>query len=98
MNMPQPNHISSGLGIPTWTQIKSRSKPNPQKRLSFRLSENENFGLECLEYILVHEMLHLLVRRHNEQFHALMDAHLPGWRQTRQTLNAAPLAHVEWEY
>jgi predicted metal-dependent hydrolase len=54
--------------------------------------------LECLEYILVHEMLHLLVRRHNEQFHALMDAHLPGWRQTRQTLNAAPLAHVEWEY
>jgi len=53
---------------------------------------------ECLEYILVHEMVHLLVRRHDEHFNVLMDRHLPGWRQVRQTLNAAPLAHVNWNY
>jgi predicted metal-dependent hydrolase len=51
---------------------------------------------ECVEYILVHEMAHLLVRRHDDRFHTLMDRHLPGWKLVRQTLNVAPLAHVEW--
>jgi predicted metal-dependent hydrolase len=54
--------------------------------------------LECLEYILVHEMVHLIVRHHDDRFTGLMDRHLPGWRLTRQTLNAAPLAHVDWAY
>ena len=50
---------------------------------------------ECLEYIVLHEMVHLIVRRHDDRFTGLMDRHLPGWRLTRQTLNAAPLAHVQ---
>jgi predicted metal-dependent hydrolase len=54
--------------------------------------------LECLEYIVVHEMVHLLVRRHNDQFMKLMGRYLPGWRVVRRTLNEAPLAHVEWSY
>ncbi|MGA9766412.1 MAG: SprT family zinc-dependent metalloprotease [Rhodomicrobium sp.] len=53
---------------------------------------------ECLEYIVVHEMVHLLVRRHDERFSSLMDRHLPGWKLTRQILNAAPLAHANWSY
>jgi predicted metal-dependent hydrolase len=53
---------------------------------------------ECLEYILVHEMVHLIVRHHDDRFTGLMDRHLPGWRLTRQMLNAAPLAHVDWAY
>jgi predicted metal-dependent hydrolase len=53
---------------------------------------------ECLEYILVHEMVHLIVRHHDDRFTGLMDRHLPGWRLTRLTLNAAPLAHVDWAY
>ena len=53
---------------------------------------------ECLEYIVLHEMVHLIVRRHDDRFTGLMDRHLPGWRLTRQTLNAAPLAHVNWRY
>jgi predicted metal-dependent hydrolase len=54
--------------------------------------------LVCLEYILVHEMVHLIVRHHDDRFTGLMDHHLPGWRLTRQMLNAAPLAHVDWAY
>jgi predicted metal-dependent hydrolase len=53
---------------------------------------------QCLEYIFVHEMVHLLVRHHNEQFRGLMDKYLSGWRLLRQMLNDAPLAHADWTY
>ena len=52
----------------------------------------------CLEYILVHEMVHLIERRHNDRFRDLMDRHMPQWRMHRDALNRAPLAHAEWEY
>jgi hypothetical protein len=54
--------------------------------------------LQCLEYIVVHEMAHLVVRHHNEQFGGLMDKCLPGWRLLRQMLNNTPLAHADWTY
>jgi predicted metal-dependent hydrolase len=53
---------------------------------------------ECLEYVLVHEMVHLLVRRHNAAFIALMDRYLPNWQHVRKMLNAEPLSHVDWSY
>lgn len=52
----------------------------------------------CLEYILVHELVHLLERYHNERFRELMDKLLPAWRVHREELNRAPLAHEGWEY
>ena len=52
---------------------------------------------ECLEYVVVHEMAHLLERSHNDRFVALLDEHLPSWRARRETLNAAPLASEEWK-
>ena len=53
---------------------------------------------QCLEYIVVHEMVHLLMRHHNEEFSTAMDKCLPGWRLLRQTLNDGPLAHTDWTY
>jgi predicted metal-dependent hydrolase len=52
----------------------------------------------CLEYVLVHEMVHLLERRHNDHFKALMDLFLPHWRLSRDELNRAPLSHEDWTY
>lgn len=52
----------------------------------------------CLVYILVHEMVHLIERKHNDRFKALMDEHLPQWRLYRDELNSAPLAHEDWRY
>ncbi len=52
----------------------------------------------CLEYILVHELIHLLERHHNERFRELMDLVMPTWRTRREELNRAPLAHEEWKY
>jgi predicted metal-dependent hydrolase len=51
---------------------------------------------DCLEYIVVHEMAHLVERHHGEQFTKLMDKLLPDWRARRDQLNGAPLAHEEW--
>ncbi len=53
---------------------------------------------QCLEYIVVHEMVHLLERLHNERFVALMDEFMPKWRLHRDELNQTPLAHEEWGY
>lgn len=51
---------------------------------------------DCLEYIVVHEMVHLIERTHGERFVKLMDEFLPDWRARRDMLNEAPLAHEEW--
>lgn len=52
----------------------------------------------CLEYILVHEMVHILERRHSERFRSLMDTVMPNWRLFREELNRAPLSHEKWKY
>ncbi len=52
----------------------------------------------CLEYILVHEMVHLLERHHSDRFRKLMDHFMPDWRLRRDALNEAPLAHEDWRY
>ncbi len=53
---------------------------------------------ECLEYIVLHEMVHLLVHAHGDRFTTLMKHNLPSWRLVRQTLNEEPLAHTTWAY
>ena len=54
--------------------------------------------VSCLEYIVVHEMVHLIERHHNERFRDLMDRLMPHWRMYRDELNRAPLAHADWRY
>ena len=53
---------------------------------------------ECLEYILVHELVHLFERRHNDRFKTYMDRFIPDWRERRDLLNNMPLAHNHWVY
>lgn len=67
------------------------------KRIWFNL-ELAKKPPECLTYILVHEMVHLLERHHNVRFKSLMDRFLPSWLMHREELNRAPLAHEDWQY
>ncbi|MBA3616046.1 MAG: DUF45 domain-containing protein, partial [Rubrobacteraceae bacterium] len=53
-------------------------------------------SLNCIEYVLVHEMVHLLERNHSEHFKALMNKFLPQWQLYRDELNQAPLSYEEW--
>lgn len=54
--------------------------------------------IQCLEYILVHEMLHLKERLHNDRFKALLDNHQPNWKQLKDELNRIPVSHADWKY
>lgn len=52
---------------------------------------------DLLEYVIVHEMLHLIEPTHNDRFFALLDRHHPAWREARAELNALPLAVDLWK-
>ena len=43
--------------------------------------------VDCLEYIILHELVHLCVRNHNSDFTALMDRHMPFWKEVKKKLN-----------
>ena len=53
---------------------------------------------ECLEYIVAHEMTHLLEPTHNDVFISLMDKFMPQWQHYRDELNRFPLSHEDWDY
>jgi predicted metal-dependent hydrolase len=46
---------------------------------------------DCLEYVVVHELVHLLEASHNHRFKSLMDHYMPHWRSHRDALNASPI-------
>ncbi|MBI4302877.1 MAG: M48 family metallopeptidase [Chloroflexi bacterium] len=54
--------------------------------------------LQCLEYVVVHEMVHLLERKHGERFTACMDSFMPMWKSCKEELNRSPLSHQDWSY
>lgn len=53
---------------------------------------------ECLEYIVVHELVHLIEPTHNDRFIALMNQFMPKWRMYKDELNRLPVRHEEWGY
>ena len=53
---------------------------------------------ECLEYIVVHELAHLIEPSHNARFVAVMNLFLPRWQHARDELNSLPVRHEDWDY
>ena len=71
---------------------------NPRAR-SIRLNTDlAKKPLACLEYIVVHEMTHLLERTHSQRFVRLMHQVMPKWQHHRDTLNSLPVRHESWSY
>lgn len=90
-----------GVRVSAWGIKKMKTKWGSCNATQRRIWVNLELAKKhsaCLEYLVVHELLHLVARTHSDQFNALMDLHLPRWRQTRALLNASPLAHATWEY
>lgn len=75
------------------TKWGSCSRTTPTIRLNTELAKKP---VECLEYVLVHEMLHLLEANHGPAFLQRFDGVLPTWRGVRRSLNALPVGHVDW--
>ena len=71
---------------------------NPEAKRIWINLELAKKPLECLEYIVVHEMVHLLERTHNARFIAHMNNFLPQWRSLKEELNRLPVSHLDWKY
>ncbi len=90
-----------GVGFSAWGIKKMKTKwgsCNPSSRRVWFNLELAKKPIQCLEYIVVHELVHLVERHHNERFATLVETHVPQWRLYREMLNRAPLGHEEWEY
>jgi predicted metal-dependent hydrolase len=88
-----------GVSEPAWAVRRMKTKWGTCKPDQARIWLNLELAKkppECLEYIVVHEMVHLLERNHTERFYELMNRFMPDWRLHREVLNAAPLAREEW--
>lgn len=75
------------------TRWGSANKAKMSVRLNTELARKPR---ECLEYIIVHELAHLVVPDHSPAFVAIMDRHLPNWPTIRDRLNSLPVSHEEW--
>jgi len=49
---------------------------------------------ECLEYIILHELIHFVEKGHNEKFNTLLDQYMPKWREIKKTLNSQTLDYM----
>lgn len=86
--------------VPKWSIRRMKTKWGSCNRDSRHVWFNVELAKkhpDCLEYIVVHELMHYFERGHGERFTALMDRHLPNWRARREALNAAPLAAERWQ-
>lgn len=91
--------IALGVDVPKWSIRRMKTKwgsCNRETRHIWFNTELAKKDPDCLEYIVVHELVHYFERRHDAAFVELMDRNLPDWRARRDRLNDAPLAHEDW--
>ena len=91
----------TGVTISDWQIQKMKTKwgscniEEGNIRLNLDLAKKP---LPCLEYIILHELLHFKERQHNDRFKALLDIHMPDWRSRRDLLNQMPLNQENWKH
>lgn len=90
-----------GAEVSEWQVRKMKTKWGsciPQKAkiiVNLELAKKPN---ECLDYIVAHEIVHLLEPTHNDRFKSLMNLFVPRWKEHRKVLNRIPVSHREWRY
>jgi predicted metal-dependent hydrolase len=93
--------LQTGISTRSWSVRKMKTRWGTcqiERRHITINSELIKKDTSCLEYILIHELIHLLEPSHNANFIKLLDHHLPNWKALRSKLNSAPLAHAKWDY
>jgi len=89
-----------GVQVAAWGTKRMKTKwgsSNADARRVWLNLELAKKSPQCLEYVIVHELVHLLERKHNEHFLSLMDKFMPQWRLHREALNKSPLGHECWK-
>lgn len=94
-------HWEPRLGVSVGAYFLQRMKTkwggcNPEARHIRLNTELVKKPKDLLEYVIVHEMTHLLEPTHSDRFIALLTKHYPTWREARAELNELPLGAEEW--
>ncbi len=90
-----------GVTVNNWQVKQMKTKwgtCNIEKQRIWVNLELAKKPLHCLEYLIVHEMIHLIERHHNDRFLTLMEKHMPQWKFYKEELNRLPVSHGEWTY
>lgn len=90
-----------GVSVPRWSIRRMKTKWGSCNRKTGHIWFNVELAKKhphCVEYIVMHEMTHLVERNHGERFKALISEVMPQWRRHRDLLNSSPLAHEDWSY
>src|SRR5664280_2571222 len=85
--------------VPKWSIRRMKTKWGSCNQESGHIWFNVELAKkhpDSMEYLVVHEMTHLLVRGHGELFVKMMDENMSDWRARRDQLNQAPLGHEQW--
>ena len=86
--------------VPKWSIRRMKTKWGSCNRETGHIWFNVELAKkspECLEYVVVHEMIHLLERTHGERFSKLMSKFMPNWQVRRDLLNESPLSQETWK-
>lgn len=90
-----------GVQVNAWEVKQMKTRWGTCRREAKRIWLNLELAKKpahCLEYIIVHELVHLLERHHNDRFIALMDKFMPQWRFYQNELNQLILSYSDWNY
>lgn len=90
-----------GVGPVDYRLLRMRTRWGTADAANRRITLNPELAkqpIACVEYVVVHELAHLIEHTHGEKFIALMDQYLPDWRDRRDKLRAAVVAHENWKY
>ena len=90
-----------GVKVGDWGIKKMKTKWGTctiEKRRIWLNLELAKKSEHCLEYIVVHEMIHLMERKHSDRFIAYMDKFVPQWHFYKDVLNRSMLSHENWSY
>lgn len=90
-----------GVPVPTFQIRKMRTRWGTCNKKSANIQINTNLAMKNpagLEYVLIHELCHLIETDHNEKFLNLLNQHCPNWQHIRSSLNAEPLSYEDsWD-
>lgn len=93
--------VAFGLPSPAFGIKRMRTKWGSCNAASRRIWLNLELVKKapaCIDYLVCHEVAHLIEPSHSERFIALMDRHMPRWRVVKAELNREPLSHEEWDH
>lgn len=90
-----------GVEVKYWSIKRMKTRWGTCNHKSARIWLNLELAkkpIACIEYIIVHELLHLIEKNHNDKFKALMTQYIPKWRSIKEELNSFILSYENWRY